>query len=258
MRIPIREQLGCLVLLSSLIGLAVIAIATWITNHHFVLEIRSSALSLTASLKSAQLTSNLLVMETTARQTASRLAIQSALSRYINENNNTDQNWSKARDDFSAIFTGEGDARLAVQVRLYARNSSDTVLVDWTKDTLEGLPLPFNGSDGRRAMFGDNKTVIPDLYPKFQAYQRRVNDSFSQWLAVYEGREINTNSLLISGPYALNETLSLLSMTMPIINNTSNIDTLGWLTIVMDANLIQKVVNSLEGLQDTGLTLVSA
>lgn len=30
MRIPIREQLGCLVLLSSLIGLAVIAIATWV------------------------------------------------------------------------------------------------------------------------------------------------------------------------------------------------------------------------------------
>jgi hypothetical protein len=31
MRIPIREQLGCLVLLASLIGLAVIAIATWVT-----------------------------------------------------------------------------------------------------------------------------------------------------------------------------------------------------------------------------------
>ena len=30
MRIPIREQLGCLVLLASLMGLAVIAIATWV------------------------------------------------------------------------------------------------------------------------------------------------------------------------------------------------------------------------------------
>lgn len=30
MRIPIREQLGCLVLLASLIGLAVIGIATWV------------------------------------------------------------------------------------------------------------------------------------------------------------------------------------------------------------------------------------
>ena len=30
MRVPIREQLGCLVLLASLIGLTVIAIATWV------------------------------------------------------------------------------------------------------------------------------------------------------------------------------------------------------------------------------------
>jgi hypothetical protein len=30
MRIPIREQLGCLVLLAALLGLAVIAIATWV------------------------------------------------------------------------------------------------------------------------------------------------------------------------------------------------------------------------------------
>lgn len=40
MRIPIREQLGLLVLLTSLTALAVIAIATWITNYNFVLGIR--------------------------------------------------------------------------------------------------------------------------------------------------------------------------------------------------------------------------
>jgi osomolarity two-component system sensor histidine kinase SLN1 len=40
MRIPIREQLGCLVLLAASVGLAVIAIATWVTNHNFVLGIR--------------------------------------------------------------------------------------------------------------------------------------------------------------------------------------------------------------------------
>ncbi|KAJ4292605.1 Histidine kinase osmosensor [Kalmusia sp. IMI 367209] len=256
MRIPIREQLGCLVLLSSLIGLAVIAIATWITNHHFVLDIRSSALSLTASLKSAQLTSNLLVMETTAGQTASRLAIQTALQRFNNNGNNTTENWSRPKDDFSAIFTGEGDARLAVQIRLYARNSSDTVLVAWTKDTLQGLSLPYNKADGSPALFGDNSSFIPDLYPKFTAYKKSINETIDQWSASYNGREINSTSSLISGPYAANDSLSLLSMTMPIINNTSSIDTLGWLTIVMDANLIQKVVNSLEGLQDSGLTMI--
>lgn len=32
MRIPIREQLGCLVLLASMIGLTVVAIATWVES----------------------------------------------------------------------------------------------------------------------------------------------------------------------------------------------------------------------------------
>ena len=40
MRIRIREELVVLVLLTSLTALAVIAIATWITNYNFVLGIR--------------------------------------------------------------------------------------------------------------------------------------------------------------------------------------------------------------------------
>ena len=256
MRIPIREQLGCLVLLSSLIGLAVIAIATWVTNHNFVLGVRSNALALRATLKASQVASNMLVMETSVRQTTSRLAIQAALQRYNNDDNNTPQNWDRARDDFDAIFTGEGDARLAVQIALYPKNSSDTALVAMTKDTLQGLPLPILGANGQPVLFGDNSTFIPELYPKFRTYPKRINDSFDQWLAEYNGRQINASSFLVSGPYAVNESLSLMSLTMPVINNTSSIDTLGWLTTVLDANLIRKVVNAMEGLDDTGLTLV--
>lgn len=256
MRIPIREQLGCLVLLSSLIGLAVIAIATWVTNHNFVMGVRSSALLLRASLKAAQISSNLLVMETSVRQTASRLAIQSALQRYNDQGNNSANNWSRARDDFDAIFTGEGDARLAVQIKLYPRNSSDTALIAMTKDSLQGLQLPYNGPNGQPVLFGDNSSFIPELYPKFETYTRRINDSFQQYFATYNGRAINGQSFLVSGPYAVNDSLSLLSITMPVINNTSSIDTLGWLTAVLDANLLQKVVNALEGLDDSGLTMV--
>jgi osomolarity two-component system sensor histidine kinase SLN1 len=43
---------------------------------------------------------------------------------------------------------------------------------------------------------------------------------------------------------------------MPIINNTSNIETLGWLTAVLDAHLIVDVVNAMEGLDRTGLTML--
>ncbi|KAK7178595.1 osomolarity two-component sensor histidine kinase sln1 [Paraphaeosphaeria sporulosa] len=256
MRISIREQLGCLILLSSLIGLAAIAVATWITNHNFVLGVRSNALRLRATLKAAQVASNLLAMETTVRQTASRLAIQSALQRYNDYGNNSANNWSCARDDFDAIFTGEGNARLAVQAKLYPKNSSDIALIAMTKNSLQGLQLPHNGPNGQPVLFGDNSSFIPELYPKFRTYPKRVNDSFDQWFAEYDGRAINTDSLLVSGPYAVNDSLSLMSITMPIINNPSSIDTLGWLTTAFDANLIQKVVNALEGLDESGLTII--
>lgn len=59
MRIPIRIQLGGVILVSSLIGLAVISIAVWVTIHEFVLDLRASRLALTASLKAAQLATNL-------------------------------------------------------------------------------------------------------------------------------------------------------------------------------------------------------
>jgi osomolarity two-component system sensor histidine kinase SLN1 len=40
MRISICKQLGCLVFLATSISLAVVALATWYTNHEFVLDVR--------------------------------------------------------------------------------------------------------------------------------------------------------------------------------------------------------------------------
>ncbi|PVI08300.1 osmolarity two-component system protein sln1 [Periconia macrospinosa] len=262
MRIPIREQLGCLVLLASLIGLAVIAIATWITNHNFVLSIRSTRLSLTASLKSAQLASNLLVMQTTVRQTASRLVIQSSLQRYADQNSSYDPttNFNRAKDDFDAVFTGDGDARLAVQTKLYPRNTSDVVLVSASAASMQGVRMPENDPSGNPVYFGDYPYGYPSvLYPNFTTFERSVTangQTRNQRFASYNGREINSASLLLNGPYQINSSLSLISITMPIINNTSNIDTMGWLTVVLDAGLITRVVNALEGLDDSGLTMV--
>lgn len=41
LRIPIREQLACLVFLAVSLSLTVITLATWYTNHGFVLDVRS-------------------------------------------------------------------------------------------------------------------------------------------------------------------------------------------------------------------------
>ena len=105
MRIPIYLQLASLLLISSLIGLAVISIAVWITTHSFVLDIRASRLSLTASLKAAELASNLDVMQTSAGFVSTRVLIQMALGRY-NQGNNTEQNWSESKADLQAAIGG--------------------------------------------------------------------------------------------------------------------------------------------------------
>ncbi|PSN66866.1 hypothetical protein BS50DRAFT_375932 [Corynespora cassiicola Philippines] len=257
MRIPIREQLGCLVLLASLIGLAVVAIATWVTNHNFVLGIRSTRLSLTASLKSAQLSSNLLLMQSTVRQTATRLAIQSALQRYYNDHNNTERNWSRTRDDFQAVFSGDVDSRLSVQARIYRSNTSEFALFNSTADSMLGLPLPYQTQDGQNAAFGvGDNGYIPELYPRFRTLSVTYNATYNRTIAEYQGRVIDQHSFLFSGPYRVNNSLSLVSITMPIINNTSNIETLGWLTTVLDASLIGDVVEAMEGLDDSGLTMI--
>ncbi|KAF2751463.1 hypothetical protein M011DRAFT_491914 [Sporormia fimetaria CBS 119925] len=257
MRIPIREQLGCLVLLASMVGLAVMAIATWYTNHSFVLGIRASRLSLTANLKSAQLSSNLLLMQATVKGTSDRLAIQSALRRYYDDNNNTAENWARTIDDLQTVFQKVGDTYLTIQARIYPRNPNDGPVVNDTSYALRSLQLPVKTPNGGFAVLSDpDYGFIPELYPKFNTTVVPFNLTHNRTIGNWNGRLIDRTNYLLCGPYYINDTLSLVSITMPIINNTSNIETLGWITSVLDASLIVNVVNSREGLDKTGLTML--
>lgn len=82
MRIGIREQLAVVVLLTAFIPLAVLAIATWINNHNFVVDITNQSLSLTASLKAAQIAADLLLIQSTCSTITTRLLIQDALKKF--------------------------------------------------------------------------------------------------------------------------------------------------------------------------------
>ncbi|KAF2494033.1 hypothetical protein BU16DRAFT_62791 [Lophium mytilinum] len=254
MRIPIREQLGCLVLLASLIGLAVIAIATWVTNHSFVLDIRASRLALTASLKAAQLSSNFLLMQSSVKSTATRVLIQSALLRY-NDGNTSDSNWVRSTADLQAVFQGDQQAALLLQAQIFPINSSKSVM-NATAPSVFSLPLPYKAPNGTTAVLGDIYGFVPELYPTFDFTEQRINSSYNQTTASFGGRVVNADNYLLLGPYSINETFSLVSITMPIINNTSAIDILGWLTVVMDGRLIRGVVTAMEGLDDTGVTML--
>jgi osomolarity two-component system sensor histidine kinase SLN1 len=211
---------------------------------------------LTASLKAAQLSSNLALMQILSEQAANRLSPQAALGRYYNGNTSV-ENWSRVVEDYDAIFSGDMRTRVAIQAQIYPYNSSDRSVFNRTAFSMMDVVLPILKPNGENATLGDSEYgFIPELYPKFSVETIAYNATFDSYKANYQGRTIDNSTYLFSGPYRVNESLSLVSVTIPIINNTSNIDTLGWLTAVLDASLISNVVNALEGLDDSGLTLL--
>lgn len=111
MRIPIREQLAGFLLVTSLVPLAVLAIATWINNHNFVTDITSSALELTASLKATQITSDLLLIQSTCATIVTRILLQDALKSFY-KGNDSEANWARAERDVKSALRAGGYSSL--------------------------------------------------------------------------------------------------------------------------------------------------
>ena len=125
-RISVRQQLSLLLILSGCIGLAVLAIATWIANHQFVLNIAGERLETTASLKAAQLAYNLELMQTAATFVTTRAVIQSSLARYNNGSaNDSESNWASAEADLEATLGDVGPLNnaLVLQAMVFSRTS---------------------------------------------------------------------------------------------------------------------------------------
>lgn len=265
MRIPIREQLALLILTSGLIGLAVISVATWITSHDFVLSVRSSRLSLTASLKAAQLASNLDIMQTSASFISSRVLVQTALQRYGQQDNNTAANWVRASADMGSAVSGGGSIgqSLIVQSMIFPKNDTGVngpyaVLNTTSSMWNHTLELPLRNEDGSPVYLGDEGLGYPPaLYPNFTYSTGQYNATYNDARVESNGIELNYASHpLLLGPWEVSDTLALVSLTMPVVNNTSAVDVLGWLTVVMNARLISQVMQSTEGLDDTGQTII--
>jgi osomolarity two-component system sensor histidine kinase SLN1 len=111
MRIPIREQLAGFLLITSLVPLAVLAIATWINNHNFVTGITSNSLELTASLKATQIASDLLLIQSTCATIVTRILLQDALRSFY-RGNQSEVNWSRAQRDISGALRSGGYSSL--------------------------------------------------------------------------------------------------------------------------------------------------
>ena len=248
MRISIRVQLALLVFFTSLVALAVVALAVWFTNRPFVLGVRSDGLQLTASLKAEELTSNIIAMRSAARALATRALLQNALRSANNGHNNTTA-WSLARSDLEQALS---ISIITLSSAVFAESgkdpSSSKLLMNATRpDYIRTYQLPFTLPDGSQPYLGDPAFQEPSgLYPNF---------TYSSSGVSFEGGKLDATSSILLGPLQLNSTFSLSSLTLPIANISNN-HVLGWLTVVLDSRLIYQVTESPQGLGTSGLTLL--
>lgn len=250
-----------LVLVTSLFALAVVAIATWVNNYRFVVDIRLSRLSLTASLYANQLRADLTLMQSSVLSTATRVIVQNSLQRY-NQGNNTDANWARANGDLQSALSGRGSASMLVQARVVSKNGTGAAgpygLINVTAQDITGqVSLPYKSSNGSTIFLGDDGPGYPpSLYPNLTFTSTVFNDTFNVSTAYFNGVQLYSNTTLFLGPMLVNPSLALVSVTSPIINNTSDADILGWLTMVINGSSLFDLRDATEGLGSTGEILI--
>ena len=154
---------------------------------------------------------------------------------------------------------------MLLEAQVVSKNGTGTMgpysLLNVTSpDIIGAIPLPaYKVAHGTPIYLGDNGTGYPvELYPNLTFTSTVVNSTFNQSNAFWGGTPLYSNSTIFIGPLLINQTFGLLSLTVPVNNNTSIQDTLGWITVVCSAKSIFEVVNSLEGLGNTGQILIVA
>ncbi|KAI5923904.1 osmosensing histidine protein kinase SLN1 [Camillea tinctor] len=264
MRIAIREQLAALVLFAVLIALAIVSIPTWIYVNNFVIGVETGGLALTASLKAAQVSSQIELIQTTCNTIATRLLIQGALRAYYRGNTSA-ANWDEAAEDMRSALNAGTSVNLLL-ARLYSRNetgASSSGLVSITGNDIAQIRLPYKASDGSDVYLGDATNGYPSaLFPNLTYYDSSDPDPLEPNRTAVVARpfpDIRVDSSvngLILGPLVINETFALVSLTLPIRLNSQRSVILGYMTVVAEASSLITIVASQEGLGSTGSVLL--
>ncbi|KFZ24949.1 hypothetical protein V502_00584 [Pseudogymnoascus sp. VKM F-4520 (FW-2644)] len=262
MRIPIRLQLALLVLLTAFLALAAVSISTWINNYNFVVSIKSQSLSLTASLKAAQVAANLQLVESTCRTIVTRIEIQKSLLKFYYQNDNSASNWQLAEEDIQAALASTGYSQL-LQVKIFSKDTTGDShgLLNVTAVGAADLELPMKYPNGTHIKLGDTSPDGPtgfptSLYPTVQYSTTTRDGEVSNTVKAFSKYNLNASTVMLLGPFQVNETFSLVSMTLPIFNSTSKVDILGYMTVVAQSTRLFNVQNSREGLDSTGMVLL--
>ena len=265
MRIAIREQLAALVLLAVLLALAVVSIPVWIYVNNFVVRVETGGLALTASLKAAQVSSEIEIVQTACNSISTRLLLQDAFRSFYRGNTSAG-NWDNAALDLrSALNAGPGGSTNLLQARLYSRNETGNPygLLNVTGTDLPRIILPYRADNGSEIWLNDTALGYPsELYPNITYYISSAQDPFNpgQTFAVARPfpdiRIDSTTNGLVLGPLVINETYALISYTMPIRQNNNENIVLGYMTVIAEATAIMNIMTSAEGLGETGSVLL--
>ncbi|KAI0532039.1 osmosensing histidine protein kinase SLN1 [Xylaria digitata] len=263
MRIAIREQLAVLVLLAVLIALTIVSVPTWIYVHRFVVNVESDGLALTASLKAAQVASQIELIQTSCLSIATRLLVQSGFLSFY-KGNHTMENWSFAVRDLQTALNSGGTSNL-LQAKLFSRNETGDPngLVNVTADNISNILLPYKAPDGSSVYLGNTTFGYPPaLYPNITYYSSTDPDPLDSNQTIVVARpfpDIRIDSSvggLVLGPLVINQSYALLSLTLPVRYISRTDVVLGYMTVVAEATTIINIVSSLEGLGNTGNVLL--
>jgi osomolarity two-component system sensor histidine kinase SLN1 len=98
-------------------------------------------------------------------------------------------------------------------------------LLNVTSDEVPEITLPYTYSNGTAVLLGDEGLGYPpSLYPNLTKGEN------SSEIYAFGDVPVTINTPLLLGPLATNSSFSLVSLTIPIINNTSAADILGYMT----------------------------
>ncbi|KAL9067197.1 MAG: hypothetical protein Q9157_006889 [Trypethelium eluteriae] len=225
-------------------------------GHKSQLDPEEQRLSIVASLKAGQLGSNFQLMTSSVRAASTRVLIQNAVQQY-NNGDPTAANSSDVEGDLKAGLQGGQQSALLLQAVVFPNPNNGAApfapLLNSTGDQIVGtIQLPYNYPNGTPVKLGDaGAGYPPDLYPNITFSSK----SGSSAKAVsYNGQDLTQRTPLLLGPYSINSTFALISITEPIFNvNVTTTEILGWLSVVLDARLILQVINSPVGLDQTGI-----
>jgi len=229
----------------------VISIASWVVNYDRIIALRVQYLGLTASLKAAQLSSNLDLMQRSVRSLSTRVKLQTALNSYNNGTNST-ATWTSFASDMQSALTAPGEDVLTLQMMVFPN--------EVTMPGLAGSLLNVTGGnvnvqllDG--SYLGEaNGGYPPNLYPNLTLASGNGAEELTYFH--YNEERLDATSAIFLGPMQTNNSFALSSITLPVLSVIDPTNIIGFMTVVLDSRLIFEVVTSPVGLGETGVSLL--